>query len=327
LSDIRPLYDAGVMRYERLMISPLQLSRIRTVVTHDDCSDGTASAILLRDALPEAAISFAQYGTAAYRELPAQPGMLFCDLSPPRERVAEFVDAGAVVLDHHRSARDVVEAFGANGVFADQTRDAGVSGAALAFREVWQPLEAGSPLEPFAARFAQLAGIRDTWQTASPLWREACEQHLALRAIANRAWLEMPLEKIALDWNSRFGWLGTILWDRNADAVQQALNDAFEFNTIDGLRVLAFAGLELASDAAEATRDRADVIVAFGFAVDGGVPLMRVSLRSNGDFDASAFAARHGGGGHYHAAGFAISLTPTHPQPFTLIPQLFAAQH
>jgi hypothetical protein len=77
-----------------------RLKNVRTIVTHEGCPDGIASAILCHDALPQAEIVWLQYGTAKRRELPATEGMLFVDMTPEPSRNQEFVDAGAIVLDH-----------------------------------------------------------------------------------------------------------------------------------------------------------------------------------------------------------------------------------
>jgi hypothetical protein len=126
---------------------PLPLDALRevtTLVTHDNCSDGLASAMLVKDAMPHhVEIVFVSYGTPAYLNLKAESGMLFCDIAPPEARAQEFVDAGALVLDHHKTQRHIVEMFGERGVFGDETRDPGVSGAMLAFLEVWLPMNGG----------------------------------------------------------------------------------------------------------------------------------------------------------------------------------------
>jgi len=122
-----------------------KLQTIRTIVTHENCSDGLASAMILKSVLPGANVVFLSYNSAAHKELSAIPGMIFCDFSPYVERVQEFIDAGAIVLDHHKYQKDVVEAFGANGVFADETTNPGVAGALLAYQEVWLPLVKSDP--------------------------------------------------------------------------------------------------------------------------------------------------------------------------------------
>jgi oligoribonuclease NrnB/cAMP/cGMP phosphodiesterase (DHH superfamily) len=300
-------------------MDPAALADVRVIVAHDECADGTASAILLHDALPGAEIVFCDYGAPA-RQLAARPGMLFCDFSPPAARADEFVAAGAMVLDHHRSARPVIERFGERGVFGDERADPGVSGAMLAYRHVWLALRAGAPEQPFAAWFAAAAGARDTWQTASPLWRDGCVQHALLTAFDNTFWLATPLAALARDWADRYAWVGEQLVARDHDRLRRAIAAAHRFTTRRGLRGIAIDGVAFASDAAEHLADQVDVVIAFSLAAPGGAPAMQVSLRSHAGFDCAAFAQRFGGGGHTRAAGFALPLADAHP--FLLIERL-----
>lgn len=165
------------------MIDLARLRSVRIVVTHDNCPDGMASAILVADALRPygAEFVFAQYGTQKYLELPAKTGMLFVDIAPPEHRASQFLECGAIVLDHHKSARPVVERFVdvGLGAFADEERDIGVSGALLAYRHVWKPLRDRDVDDHAAYRpghahaFAALAGVRDTWQRDDVRWNQA----------------------------------------------------------------------------------------------------------------------------------------------------------
>lgn len=157
----------------------MNLSRITRIITHANCPDGIASAMILHDALPDASVEFVQYGTPEHRDMHATPGMLFCDITPPRERVSEFVGAGAMVLDHHAAQKDIVDAFGENGVYACET---GKSGAWLAYWHVWRNIafNACGIDNDNVKHFARLAGIRDTWWKGHELWTEACEQAAAL---------------------------------------------------------------------------------------------------------------------------------------------------
>lgn len=77
--------------------SPDQLARVTRIVTHANCADGRACAILAGDVLPQATIEFLQHNSQAHRELEADPGILFCDFAPTRDRVDEFVAAGALI--------------------------------------------------------------------------------------------------------------------------------------------------------------------------------------------------------------------------------------
>ena len=110
---------------------------------------------------------------------------------------------------------------------------------------------------------------------------------------------------------------------KGAERVEYALANARRFTSASGTRVLVVASHSAVSDLTERVGDDTDVVVAFGFGREGDAMVMRVSLRSYAQFDCAAFAERFGGGGHLHAAGFAVTLAPQDPQPYTLIEKLF----
>lgn len=150
------------------MIPIEKLRSVRVVVCHAyperPCPDGVASALLLRSAFNElfdeesidVEVVFVAHGDQL-EALEARPGMLFCDIAPPAARAKEFVEVGAIVLDHHATARPVVELF-EHHAFGDEEKEPGVSGAVLAFREVYEPIFRGMNggrvrgLEPGRAR-------------------------------------------------------------------------------------------------------------------------------------------------------------------------------
>lgn len=299
------------------MITIDKLHAVTTVITHADCADGLVSAMLLKDALePGVAFRFLHHETVEHLTLPAEPGMLFADFSPPEAR--EFVDAGALVLDHHRTARAVVEAFGENGVFGDEATEPGVCGATLVHKHVWLPMcgRGTSYSERVRARFidrlAALAGIRDTWQRSDPRWREACIQHHVLMFIRRERWMEASLFSISERW-PRYEELGEILQEKQDQATRDVLAGAYRFTTARGTRVVVFEGLRQTSDAAEELGPEADLVIGFGFRVerDGDTqkPKMMLSLRSHTTFDCAAMCKAYGGGGHTKAAGFSADLT------------------
>ncbi|NIV35918.1 MAG: hypothetical protein GWN58_42650, partial [Anaerolineae bacterium] len=78
-------------------------------------------------------------------------------------------------------------------MFADEDEEPGVSGATLAFRHVWQVIHmtARCHEDPYlkVERFAELAGIRDTWQTEDSAWDEACAQAEALMFWGLENWI------------------------------------------------------------------------------------------------------------------------------------------
>jgi hypothetical protein len=156
------------------MIPIDKLKAVKTIIVHDNCSDGLMSAILLKDAYSqiglEPELKFVQYGTEDYKKLEPGPNMMFCDFSPniktvkqpdgsflvdesDRPRLQAWVDAGTLILDHHKGAKDVVAGFGDNGVFGDEVTMPGVSGAWLAFREVWMPFYKGMTRGAWAEKF------------------------------------------------------------------------------------------------------------------------------------------------------------------------------
>jgi hypothetical protein len=305
------------------MLSAAALRRVRSIVTHDSCADGLASAVLLHDALPDAEIQFVQYGTDAHRALTPREGLLFCDFSPPPEAAAEFARAGTIVLDHHRTAKDIVLAMGDNGVYADEKAEPGVAGALLAYRHVWLPLRGESSSRPFAEHFATVAGVRDTWQTKSPLWREAQVQTELLMTLPRAWWLGQSMAQLESTWSGALVQLGDALLAKREDRVRRAIARGHRFIGKDGVRILALAGTGQTSDAAEVLGTEVDVVLGFDYGEESGVQRMRFSIRSHTTFDCAAFSANHGGGGHTRAAGFGIALGPGDSQPYTMVERLF----
>ena len=280
------------------------LRNVREIISHKNCPDGIASALICHDALPGASVRFVMYGESDYTDLPVQEGMLFVDIIPPKDRAEQFAQAGAIVLDHHLHAKDVVAQFGARGRFADERERPGVSGALLAYDHVWHPLMSGKVAGASGVReFAELVGVRDTWQTQDPRWTEACAnaEGLLLHGFdglaSNPPWKALgPFMKV-----------GRALFRRKLRAAQESAKRAH----IRG--PYAFTNDRYASDFAEALREQgspAEVAVAFSYQgqTDGSLQLV-YSLRTiQGDRDVGELAKANGGGGHTKAAGFSVKL-------------------
>lgn len=309
------------------MIPLDKLRAIRHIVSHENCPDGMASAMILRDVLPDAKVTFCQYGTPLHRELEPEEGMLFCDFSPDPGRAAQFIEAGTIVLDHHRTQKDVVAAFGELGVFGDEEADPGVCGAFLAFREVWAPLVMATNKHKLEAltrdeapghiledsevwtrvrEFATLAGIRDTWQKHDPRWRQACEQAEALIF-----WPQEELLGLApSQWGEKLQ-LGPVLYERRLRTAQRCIDGGWRFTTAKGTRVIVFEGTKPTSDAAEILGEEVDFVVGFNYRLDGDDLRIIFSTRSHTTFDCATYAKSHpGGGGHTKAAGFQLPVDP-----------------
>jgi hypothetical protein len=326
------------------MIPHEKLKAVRTIISHAHCSDGLASAILLKDAYTQRGLSpevrFMQHGTEEYRTLKPSADLLFCDFFPyvpeievdrrkvhDPEKLRAWAESGAIVLDHHKGSQAIVAAFRENGVFADEMKEPGVSGAFLAFREVWLPFyRQPLPLEfrdndeiLFARDFAVIAGIRDTWQNHHPLWRKSCIQNEILRFYPSADWLDKPLPFHPGNhgfWKERLE-LGDLLWTKHEKGIKRCIEKAWRFTSTKGTRVLVFDGCRSVSDVAEEVDQDFDLVMAFDYEVEypketpnvGGVRKIIYSIRSHTTFDCLAFAKTFpGGGGHTKSSGFNINL-------------------
>jgi hypothetical protein len=305
---------------------PLEiLKQVRVVVSHcypdGSCPDGLAAAMIIKDVLPKATYCFCAHNTSAYESLEPEPGMLFVDITPPKDRVGAFREAGAIVLDHHKDAEVVVKSFGERGVFADEGEDQGVSGAVLAFRHVWLPLffvnaslaarneRDREGVRHIVEHFAELVGIRDTWQKTNRRWREASELSATLYFFTD--WMDgdgSPLEIERL--SQRVMNVGPELMGKKVQDENRLLENMFRFTTLAGTEVAIFPSTHI-SDVAE--RATADVSVGFAFVMNVGKPTLRLSFRSRRrgkkPVDVSRIARMFpGGGGHPHASGCAVTL-------------------
>lgn len=306
------------------MIDPRKLNAVETIVVHgtsadERCADGTAAALLLLDALPGRRLVWVQYKMPSLRDLRAERGMLFADMTPPADRVEEFVRGGAIVLDHHRGARRIVEAFGEDGVFADEAVEPGVSGAMLAFREVWEPrrkdvAQNGGWWEE-AVELATLAGIRDTWQKKHPRWRDACAQAAALcfwpfNRLVSAGICELGDSMIPI---------GDVLLEKDDAVARRCLAESAGFvveggGTSADLRVVIFEGSSHeTSDTADMVEANVGLVLGWHYLVEQGVHWLMVSCRSRGGFACDLFAQAHGGNGHSGSAGFRVRPTVENP--------------
>lgn len=291
-------------------------SRVTKLVTHDACADGLACAMIVKDALPEVEVVFAQYGTPLLEALAPSSGLLFCDISPPRERAGAFVDAGAIVLDHHKHARDIVELFGDRGVFADEVSRPGVSGASLAHEHVWLGA-VGHHLEDrryTVGEFARLVGIRDTWQRPSPSWELASDLQVVLMGMPRAYWLRRggigrAMSNDALE-------LGQLWRSQRAETVAK-ISSTGTVCLIDpaGRQWAVFPDSHRhTSDVAETMRARGVAVTCGWFqAVEDGAVRTVLSLRSDGSWqhplDVGALCKSFGGGGHSRAAGCQVGVS------------------
>lgn len=315
------------------MIEPELLEDVSRVYVHKNpnspCPDGVASALILRQVLPNAEIVFVSHEEA--KTIEPEEGSLWCDVTPPEERADAWFEKGALLLDHHVSAEKIVRRFeeANRGVFADAFEDPGVSGALLAFRHVYMPR--AYPDGPSIGRrhlglqnFATLAGVRDTWQKDHPWWRDACAQAAAL---VFWPWEKWPRhfydECIGVKANEMLR-LGYVLEDRREERTREIAREAYRTMSSSDTRI-AIVPTRETSDVSELLANEADLTIGFAYTAARGRTEIIVSLRSRGEFDCAAFAKAHGGGGHRNAAGFTVPVSYTDPGPYAFLIELVEA--
>lgn len=248
------------------MIDVEKLKKVKRLVTHASCPDGIASALIVKDALPDVEVTFMAHGTEEHRRLEPLPGTLFCDFTPPIARFMEdgrgsltldWISNGAIVLDHHPTQRDLTMAFVEAGLGAYGENDRNECGAWLAFKNIWLPLNnyESSDRADHVFNFAELAGVRDTWKKDDPRWQAACEQAEALMFWG----LEKSIDEV-FDVESEFYDIGGKLFEKKLESARKAIGESHRFATPKGTRVLMFQGVTPTSDAAEMLEKAESVI-------------------------------------------------------------------
>lgn len=311
------------------MIPLDKLQAIKHIISHKNCSDGKAAAMILHDCLPDATVEFIQYDTKEHKELVPCEGMIFADLSPDPKRVAQFVEVGAIVLDHHSKQKSIVDAFGPLGVYANTEKAPGRGGATLAYQEVWLPIMQDKDKRGLLANgivgrqkavdeLATLAGIRDTWVRNHPRFVESSKQNEALSF-----WPWEHLKDLTPhQWADKLI-IGDLQYDKKQKHARQCADNSHRFVTAKGTKVVVFEGVRPTSDAAEYLHTEVDLVIGFAMYPDegrGGQLVLRFSCRSHTGWDCGAFALSFpGGGGHDASAGFVTPIYPHHPNAFRMI--------
>lgn len=299
-----------------------QIRQIRNVYYHASCPDGTASAVICALAFRmighEAEFQSLQYDSEEMQALLPEQGQLFVDITPPKERWELWKNASPVVLDHHETAKHVVE--GLNGVYATNEKH---SGAMLAYQYVYLPcfsqcLQRGIDLYSGQAEkveeFAELCMIRDTWKNQHPLWNDSNALALALKFHGSRN----LLEKVK-DGSFRFGDLldlGKMLSEQHNRKVELTVEKSWLVQKDIGgqtYKLALFNTTEpISSDVGNMLLAQgADISVGYFYTLGDGAIQTVVSLRTNERVSASKVCEVHGGGGHARAAGFRLKAGST----------------
>jgi len=298
-----------------------QLQGVTKIITHANCPDGIVSGMILKDALdlrPDQVV----FINPESKDIQPEPGLLFCDCSP-NEKITEFIKAGALVLDHHKSNKDIVNSFGKNGVFADLEKRPGVSGARLAYEEVWLTMRTGvsRKYKEFVDELSKITGVRDTWQQNNPLWGKSCEQAAILTFFPTDLWISNSLYNIAVNWEVKYSWLGKLLINRVNEKANNFADKSWVYKTKNGL-IISIIDSKSVSDVADILKGKCGLVIGFGYSKseDGKYPKLSLSLRSYGNsFDCSNFCKKYGGGGHTNSAGCSFETDELTPNPYRFI--------
>jgi oligoribonuclease NrnB/cAMP/cGMP phosphodiesterase (DHH superfamily) len=259
-----------------------------------DCWDGFCAAWLMHHFHFGAD---ADYHPAQYDEPPPDVtgrDVWVLDFSYPRATLEEMHRSARrlTVQDHHRTAQTDLEGL------PYCTFDMDLSGAQLTWRMLrpYSPTHASSP-EPWLVKYT---ADRDLWRWKLP---DSKEVNAALRSypldfkVWDRLWVEESPETLKRD--------GAAILRAEEVTIQAHLARAREVE-FDGHRVLSVNATSLFSEiAGRLAEDRPFGVVWFERA-----SVRQYSLRSReGGIDVSEIARAHGGGGHFHAAGFEESVS------------------
>lgn len=287
------------------MIDKSRLLSVNRVFFHSPCPDGTAAAMIVADTYAglEWPVKFhpVQYDTKFHEGLRPEPGQLFVDITPPISRWREWIGCEPIVLDHHETAKEVVEGLG--GVYA--TNEAH-SGAKLAFEHVALPLCGGNDEW---RKFAEVAMVRDTWKKDHPLWRDACAQKEALMFFGSKKLIEQ-VQSGSFRHDQFLSFASTLL-DASEAASKTHARGAHKEEVEMGGEKYSLATFNCtngnASDIANMLiNEGSDLVLGYFFTIEDGEHKVIISARSNDRLSARAMAVTRGGGGHERAAGFRV---------------------
>lgn len=310
------------------MIDKEKLLQVKKIIVHKYCHDGTSSAMIIRDVLPNVDILYAGHKDPEYLELKAEPGLMFCDISPPPKRGAEFMKHRSIVLDHHEKTRKIVRRFVqvGLGIYGDNSRSE--SGAMLAYKYVWLPLQGMAHTDKkHISRMAKLAGIRDTFKKDSPDWEEACIQTEALAFYPSDYFASEDNRDGTHQLTDKELEIGKIQHEKFKRTIKRVVEEAYILDW-NNIKVAIIPGYRVISDASEELRKLGvPVTLAFTFRHNENKLTLTASARSDATiFDCNKFCAKYGGGGHIPAAGgLTVDITKDTLNPYSLLKDILDA--
>lgn len=266
------------------------------VIYHGNCDDGFGAAYAAWKKFGDQA----EYFPGIYGEdAPDVTGKIvyMLDFSYKREVLERMSEQAAdiVILDHHKSAKEDLEPLIQNGTVKGQF-DMTRSGAMMA----WVYFHPGQ----YIPRLIAYIQDRDLWQHRLKSSREVS---IALRSYPKEfdVWSDLMADRRT----------GELMEEgrhvlRAHDMTVQSIASNHYLVDFGGCEVLiANCPWAFASDVgAELAKDRP-----YSITFTRETDVVRVSLRSSGDYDVSELALAYGGGGHANAAGFTLSASKPCP--------------
>ncbi len=295
------------------------ITKKRKVYFHKNCSDGTVSALVakwmfdymvpyfynIHRITHEISFHEVQYGEKDFEELVPEDGQIFLDITPPRARWEEWKSYKDILcLDHHISAKDIIE------YFNDGEFSANFSGAALTFQKLMGLLyenkdyEVFNPEYEYLKELSRLVSIRDTWKKDSEDWEEAVKISEAVQFFGWDNLKDLEIFELKTRLNS----IKDILHQKKTKKVKFISEKIFDISN-DKYKIAIYPEIgKSISDVAEFLRNKGyDIVFAYSDIFEGNpYPTKLISIRSNDKFDSSKMAESFGGGGHEGAAGFKI---------------------
>jgi oligoribonuclease NrnB/cAMP/cGMP phosphodiesterase (DHH superfamily) len=258
------------------------------VIYHDKCLDGMTAAWAVRKALGEGDYIPANHGDAPPEV--AGRDVVIVDFSYRRAVMEEMAHQAhsLLILDHHKSAEE--DLHGLPYVVFDMQR----SGAGLA----WDWFHPGQS-RPALVNYVEDG---DLWRHSLPGSKDF-QLRLDMEPLNFEAW-----ERVALLSEESLGNFireGNVLSRAFANDVAVLLKDRYPV-TLAGVAGLAVNAT--GKYTSELGHQLAVLSGSFGMVWRQTEGRLKVSLRSNGDFDVAQLATQFGGGGHRNAAAFTLPI-------------------
>lgn len=292
------------------MLNKEKYENLKAIYFHDGCPDGIVAKNTLWHPNPD--IKFIPYNFQEFEEIPEKA--LFIDCSPKAHQLERALKNGCMIADHHDSFRksyeDLCEEYEGQLLFGENSK--GESGAVLAYHIAARLYPSIISTREWSV--IRLIGISDTWQKDDPEFAYARKLAKYVQYHGN----DCPLSVLEADDLQR----QVETHSRITERLNQKLFDSAIVTTCPGgsetrLWKAAFINNLSISDIADRFTE-CDLVVGWEVSKNQatGKPQIQYSVRSrNEEFDASAFCAFYGGGGHKKAAGV-IMLASESFQPF-----------